>query len=173
MIPGPPALSDGIEPDFEVWKSKIENKLQVNADHISTPELQMAYVFSRCEGPAAQHLAPRMGSDATLRFKNATDMIAHLNTIYGVPSRSDQVFSQYRDVSMEYGQRFIEFFPTFSLLAERAKIPEERRKGDLLRKLSSDLRVRMTGNFQNKSYYELVEICKAMEYHQLNHQDRR
>jgi hypothetical protein len=53
-IPDSPALSDGKEPDFEIWKFKIENKLQANSDQLYTPQLRTTYVFSQCEGSVAQ-----------------------------------------------------------------------------------------------------------------------
>ena len=43
-IPDPPVLTNGSEPTFEGWLSKIKNKLKVNADHFRDEQARMAYV---------------------------------------------------------------------------------------------------------------------------------
>ncbi|KAJ5403795.1 hypothetical protein N7509_003666 [Penicillium cosmopolitanum] len=164
-IPDPAAFSDGKEPDFETWKLKIENKLQASSDQLYTPQLRMAYVFSRCEGPAAQQLAPRMRPGATLRFKDATDMIARLEKIYGDPWRAIHASRQYHALSMDCSMKFIDFFPTFCLLAENARIPEEERKEDLFKKLSVDYREQLIDNLYGQDFNELVDECKRLDYY--------
>lgn len=83
----------------------------------------MAYVFSCCEGPAARQLAPRMRPDASLCYKDATDMITYPGTIYE-PCRTTDVNCQYQDLSTEYHGKFSEIFPFYSLYAEKAEILE-------------------------------------------------
>ena len=43
----PPVLTDGKDPEFEDWLSRIKNKLIANADHYGTEALKMAYVENR------------------------------------------------------------------------------------------------------------------------------
>jgi chromosome segregation ATPase len=59
-LPDPPILTDGKDPEFEDWESRMRNKLKANADHYHTEILRMAYVENRVSGKAAKHLAFRL-----------------------------------------------------------------------------------------------------------------
>jgi chromosome segregation ATPase len=59
-LPNPPVLTDGKDPEFEDWESRIRNKLRANADHYDTETLRIAYVQNRVGGKAAKHLRPRL-----------------------------------------------------------------------------------------------------------------
>jgi hypothetical protein len=59
-LPDPPILTDGKDPKFAEWLSKMKNKLLANADHYSTEPLKMAYIQTRTAGYSADHMAPRL-----------------------------------------------------------------------------------------------------------------
>jgi hypothetical protein len=40
----PPILTDGQNPTFTSWLSKIRNKLKVNSDHFADEDAKIAYV---------------------------------------------------------------------------------------------------------------------------------
>ncbi|CAI7653661.1 unnamed protein product [Penicillium manginii] len=77
VLPDPPMFSDGIEPIIQ-----IEDKLRRSAEQLSTPELQIAYVFSRCKGPAARLMAYRMQPSNILPYKDVDDIMIHLVTSF-------------------------------------------------------------------------------------------
>jgi len=57
-LPDPPILTDGKDPKFDDWLSKMENKLLANEDHYPNEAMHMAYVQNCVGGTAADHLAP-------------------------------------------------------------------------------------------------------------------
>jgi hypothetical protein len=59
-LPNPPVLTDGKDPEFEDWDSRMRNKLKANADPYNTEALRIAYVENRVGGKAAKHLRPRL-----------------------------------------------------------------------------------------------------------------
>ncbi|OJD25419.1 hypothetical protein ACJ73_03209 [Blastomyces percursus] len=70
-LPDPPLLTDGKDPKFEDWYSKMRGKLEGNADHYTTEALRMAYVESRTGGDAADHLKPRLRDGSPNKFQTA------------------------------------------------------------------------------------------------------
>jgi hypothetical protein len=87
-MPDPPLLTDGVEPTFDNWKLELKGKLRVNADHFSTPEARMTYVFGRTGGDAKTHLQPRFDEESLDPFTSAEDMISYLATIYQDPFKT-------------------------------------------------------------------------------------
>jgi hypothetical protein len=49
-------LTDGKNPTFKGWLSKIKNKLKVNADHFADEGAKIAYVQLRTDGEASKHI---------------------------------------------------------------------------------------------------------------------
>lgn len=86
-LPDPPILTDGKEPKFEDWLSKIKGKLRANEDHYTTEALRIAYIENRTGGDAAKHLAPRLREDSLNYFQNADEMLKYLEAIYLDPNR--------------------------------------------------------------------------------------
>ncbi|OJD24092.1 hypothetical protein ACJ73_04553 [Blastomyces percursus] len=77
----PEPLSDGKDPEFEQWMSRMLNKLDINRDHFSSEKAKVAYIESRTKGEAAKHLAPRMRPDHPERYQTANDVFNHLKEI--------------------------------------------------------------------------------------------
>ena len=57
---GPPVLTDGKDPEFEDWDSRMRNKLKANIDHYNTEVLRIAYVENRVGGNAGEQLAEQL-----------------------------------------------------------------------------------------------------------------
>ncbi|OJD22342.1 hypothetical protein ACJ73_06313, partial [Blastomyces percursus] len=72
-IDDPKHLTDGKEPFFEHWLSRMKNKFVVNADHFPTEESKIAYIENRTDGAAARHLAPRMREGHPEKFTTAEE----------------------------------------------------------------------------------------------------
>ena len=60
-----PVFTDEKNLTWEVWETKIQNKLKVNADYYSTALSQIAYIVSHVEGNAAEHIYVRRCDKAT------------------------------------------------------------------------------------------------------------
>lgn len=76
-LPDPPMLTDGNDPAFENWLSKMEGKLEANKDHFETEAMRMAYIESRTGGNAAKHLGPRLRATALDRFTTGHEMLVY------------------------------------------------------------------------------------------------
>ncbi|ODH50785.1 hypothetical protein GX48_03102 [Paracoccidioides brasiliensis] len=81
-LDNPKHLTDGKEPIFEIWLSRMKRKLAVNADHFPTEESCIAYIETRTEGDAARHLAPRMREDHPEKFETAEEVFEYLQWVY-------------------------------------------------------------------------------------------
>ncbi|KAN0069292.1 hypothetical protein V8E54_012307 [Elaphomyces granulatus] len=96
-IPNPPVLTNGKDPEFEDWESRIRNKLEANADHYNTEVLRIAYVENRTGGKAAKHLRPRLRVNAVNPYITAEEMLKHLESIFQDPNREANSKREFRD----------------------------------------------------------------------------
>ena len=81
-IPDPLLLTDGKEPQFEDWLLLMTQKLEANHDYYDSPQLYHAYVASYCNGKAHKHITPWLWSKSVNLYKDSTDMLEYLKTIY-------------------------------------------------------------------------------------------
>ena len=152
-LPDPDRLTDGKEPKFEDWLSRMKSKLAANADHYETEALRIAYVESRVSGDAATHLAPRMQEDAEDRFTTANEMFGHLTTIYRDPNKLQNAKYDFKRLVMKKNDKFHDFLTKFLHLAGEAKVPKSEYKFELNSKLSFDLRRAVITNFISESTF--------------------
>ena len=134
-LPDPPMLSDGKQVKFKAWKSDIRKKLRLNHDHYPTPDHQMAYLKSRCEGKALMHVDPRMQDDATNPYKTVDEIFDHLEGVFDNPDRKRLARNEYARLVMDVKTDFVDFLAEFTRLAEEADQPEDLRKQDLYQKI--------------------------------------
>ncbi|KGQ01369.1 hypothetical protein PAAG_11947 [Paracoccidioides lutzii Pb01] len=99
----PKHLTDGKEPIFESWLSRMRRKLAVNADHFPTEESRIAYVENRTEGEAARHLAPKMREDHPEKFETAEEVFEYLQGIYEDVNKLENAKVEYRRLVMRNG----------------------------------------------------------------------
>ncbi|SLM35316.1 hypothetical protein NFIA_101300 [Lasallia pustulata] len=81
-LPDPPVFTDGKNLTWEVWETKIWDKLEVNADYYPTALSQIAYVASRVEGDAAEHIHGRHRDRAAKPYTSVNKLLEHLAGIY-------------------------------------------------------------------------------------------
>ncbi|KAL1971411.1 hypothetical protein VTN31DRAFT_2343 [Thermomyces dupontii] len=122
-IDDPKHLTDGKEPLFEHWLSRMRNKLRENADHFPTESSKTAYVENRTDGDAARHIAPRMRDDHPERYQTAEEIFEHLSSIYVDPNKLQIAKDEYRDLVMRNGDDSHAFLTKFLHLAGEAQIP--------------------------------------------------
>jgi len=78
----PPIFTDGIDPIWEDWSTKIEEKLAASKGHYRTEPSQIAYVVFRLGGPAARHTVERRRRGAPDPYLSVKDILEHLAGIY-------------------------------------------------------------------------------------------
>ena len=95
-LPDPPVLTDGKDPDYDLWARRMKSKLEANADYYPTEKLRMAYLSTRVKGTASLHLAPRMRDDAKNPFNTAEKIIKILKKVFENPNRRQIAINDYR-----------------------------------------------------------------------------
>lgn len=159
-IDDPKHLTDGKEPLFEHWLSRMRNKLGENADHFPTESSKTAYVENRTDGDAARHIAPRMRDDHPERYQTAEEIFEHLSSIYVDPNKLQIAKDEYRDLVMRNGDDSHAFLTKFLHLAGEAQIPTSDYRPDLLRKPSPSLKRMVAASFATtKTFKEFQDIC--------------
>jgi hypothetical protein len=111
-MPDPPALSDGVSPTFDSWLIKMKHKLRNNADHFDDEQARVAYVFSRTEGSATEHLEPKM-NDENSQTLTAEEVLDYLKAIYVDPNREMNDRDDYRRLFMCKDDNFNDFYTKF------------------------------------------------------------
>lgn len=134
-LPDPPMLNDRKQVTFKGWKSDIRKKLRLNEDHYPTPDHQMAYLKSRCEGKALMHIEPRMQDDTTSPYRSVDEIFDHLESVFDNPDRKRLARNEYARLMMDVKIDFVDFLAEFTRLAEEADQPVDLRKQDLYQKI--------------------------------------
>jgi len=135
-IPNPPVLTNGKDPEFEDWESRIRNKLKANADHYNTEVLRISYVENRTGGKAAKHLRPRLRVNAVNPYITAEEMLKHLESIFQDPNREANSKREFRKLNMGATDKFQDFLTDFLYLAGEAKIPATMYKDELYQRMT-------------------------------------
>ena len=81
-LPDSSVFTDEKNLTWEVWETKIQNKLKVNADYYSMALSQIAYIVSCVEGNAAEHIHARRRDEATKSYTSINKLLEHLTGIY-------------------------------------------------------------------------------------------
>jgi hypothetical protein len=164
-LPDPLPLTDGTEPTFEDWLSRIKDKLQVNADHYPTDQIQRAYVIGRISGAAAKYIAPRLRSDTPDPYQNLDDLFKHLSAKYEDPNRIFNAKDAFKKLSMKKDQTFHEFYSQFTQLANEAQISPTDLKYELNYKLSFDLQKHVLREFRDPQHTlrEFADYCTVAD----------
>lgn len=116
-LPDPPIFTDGIDPTWDDWSTKMEEKLRVNKDWYSTPEAQVAYVVSRIGGKAAKTTITRRIRGCTDPYTLYTEVMDDLSDIYEDTDRKENAGRDYEALVQGNQQPFMEFYSDFIHLA--------------------------------------------------------
>ena len=116
----PPILTDGQNPTFTSWLSKIRNKLKVNSDYFVDEEAKIAYVQLRTDGEANDHIEPRLEKDAVDLYTTYEEVLEHLQSIYKDPNRLFNAKNDFRKLFMKPSQAFHDFHTHFLHLSGQA-----------------------------------------------------
>lgn len=162
-IPDPPLFTDGQDPTWDDWSSKIEQKLSVNQDHFPTQESQLAYVISRLGGKAITHTINRRRRGAVNPYISYNQILEQLAALYDDPGRESMAGIQYNAL-VQGSMSFREFYGEFIRLGDIANHADNMLLRDLPNKISIRLRDAMAiGTPKTASLRELRDFLMRVD----------
>lgn len=162
-LPDPPLLTDGKDPKFEDWLSKMRSKLSANEDHYPTEKLRKAYVENRVGGKAADHLAPRLKDEAINKYTTAEEMFKHLECIFLDPNRVINAKRNFKSLMMKTGEPFQDFLTNFLYISGEAKAPVDSLKEEIYLKLTPKLQELTLNQWVTEiTFDEYVNYCSKI-----------
>jgi hypothetical protein len=137
--PDPDKLTDGKEPQYDLWEQQIRQKLEVNKDHFVDERDKVLYIQGRTAGAAAKHLLPRTKHDSKAPLRTVEDVFRFLRSVCKDPMEKQRARGDYRKLFMRNGDDFHTFHTTFLELALLSELPEADYKDDFAEKMSYEL----------------------------------
>ena len=120
---------------WEVWETKIQNKLKVNADYYSTALSQIAYIVSHVEGNAAEHIHVRRCDEATKSYASINELLKHLVSIYKDQDIKLTAQNVYKNLWIEITESFMTFYSKFAQIISVLLYNEHTLMNDLKNRL--------------------------------------
>ena len=109
-----PVFTDEKNLTWEVWETKIQDKLKVNADYYSTALSQIAYIVSRVKGNTAEHIHARCRDGATKLYTSINKLLKHLASIYEDQDIKLTAQNVYKNLWMGITESFMTFYSKFA-----------------------------------------------------------
>ena len=81
-LPDPPVFTNGKDPTWDDWSSKVREKMDSNADHYSTEKSRIAYVLTRIGGDAVTYTYHRREKNAVNPYLTFEDILLELAETY-------------------------------------------------------------------------------------------
>lgn len=138
-LPDPPIFTNGVSPTWEDWVLAISEKLEANQDHYPNNFQQLAYLYSRIDGPAAEHIRSRRGHNAANPWADAHEVIDHLGGIYADQDLENTYRFKYQQLKMEPKETFAIFYSRFRMTADNLDISSSTKIADLKEKITPKL----------------------------------
>ncbi len=107
------------ESTWNSWRIKMNDKLQANADHFVDETICIAYVVSRLEGDAAEHIFAWRRHDSSHPYISTYELFEHLEEIYGELNRNRKCRREYnalRQADKPFNVFYFDFMKLFSYL---------------------------------------------------------
>ncbi|SLM34594.1 hypothetical protein LPUS_03431 [Lasallia pustulata] len=138
-LPDPPVFTDRKNLTWEVWETKIQDKLEVNADYYPTALSQIAYITSRVEGDAAEHVYGRRRDGATKPYTSVNKLLEHLAGIYEDQDVKLTAQNAYKNFRMGTTESFATFYSNFAQITSMLPYDEHTLMDDLKDRLVRQL----------------------------------
>ena len=139
-FPNSSIFTDEDESTWDSWRVKIDDKLQANVDHFDNENICIAYVISRLEGDAAEHIFARRRHDASHSYISIDELFEHLKGIYGELNKNRKCRREYnalRQADKSFNVFYSDFMKLFSYLGYDDRI------------LMNDLQDKINNRLQN------------------------
>ena len=134
-LPDSPVFTDEKNLTWEVWETKIQDKLKVNTDYYSTALSQIAYIVSRVEGDAAEHIHARRRDGATKLYTSINELLKHLAGIYEDQDIKLTAWNVYKNLWMGITESFMTFYLKFAQITSVLLYDEHTLMNDLKNRL--------------------------------------
>jgi Retrotransposon gag protein/Zinc knuckle len=138
-LPDPPVFT-GKRHELPEFLSKLQYKLEGNADRFPTSRSQFLYANSRLGGDAASLVRPLLDRD----IDSLPQLLLFLESTYGDPNRQDTALAKLGNLR-QGKEGFLPFFARFRRYASESGLNEIGLIMQLKRSLSDDLRRAMIG----------------------------
>ena len=130
-----PVFTDEKNLTWEVWETKIQNKLKVNADYYSTALSQIAYIVSHVKGDAAEHIHARRRDGATKSYTSINELLEYLASIYEDQDIKLTAQNTYKNLWMRITESFMTFYSKFAQITSVLLYDEHTLMDDLKNRL--------------------------------------
>ena len=120
---------------WEVWETKIQNKLKVNTDYYSMTLSQIAYIMSHIEGNAAEYIHARRCDEATKLYTLINKLLEHLVSIYKDQDIKLTAQNVYKNLWMRITESFMTFYLNFAQITSVLLYNEHTLMNDLKNRL--------------------------------------
>lgn len=140
-IPNPPLFTDGEDPTWEDWSSKIEQKLTVNQDHYPTSESKIAFVIGRLGGLAVSHTTSRRQRKSLNPYTSYEEILDQLAEVFEDTNKLGMAKIHYDKLVMREDMTFRAFFAEFMRLGEVLAKRDDALLDDLVDKLPDHLQL--------------------------------
>lgn len=138
-VPDPPCLTDGQDPTWEDWSSKIGFKLEINHDHFENERMKLVYVLSRTAGKAFEHTYCRSQKNSDDPFSTADEVLKDLSESFEDPDKYENYRREF--VKLNQGvKKFSDFYAEFKRLASYLGYNEKQLLAELKDKMAPRLR---------------------------------
>ena len=134
-LPDSSVFTDEKNLTWEVWETKIQNKLKVNADYYSMALSQIAYIVSHVEGNAAEHIYTRRCDEATKLYTSINELLEHLADIYKDQDVKLTAWNMYKNLWMRITESFMTFYLNFARITSVLLYDEHTLMNDLKNRL--------------------------------------
>ncbi|SLM36047.1 Retrotransposon gag domain [Lasallia pustulata] len=112
-------------------ETKIQDKLEVNADYYPTALSQIAYIASCVEGDAAEHIHGRRRDGATKPYTSVNELLEHLAGIYEDQDVKLTAQNAYKNLRMGTTESFATFYSNFARITSMLPYDEHTLMDDL------------------------------------------
>ena len=99
---------------WEVWETKIWDKLKANTDYYSTALSQIAYIVSCVKGDAAEHIHVIHCDESTKLYTSINKLLKHLASIYEDQDIKLTAQNMYKNLWMRITESFMIFYLNFA-----------------------------------------------------------
>jgi Zinc knuckle len=137
-LPDPPVFEGKTTagPTFDNWLVQVKNKLRGNADAYPSEELKIIYVSGRVGGDALALISPRLDEASRHAYTTVAELYTHLEELYGDPNKERNARQALKDLVMQKGQTFQEFYALFLKHVADGNVNSPDLKDDLYNKLT-------------------------------------
>ncbi len=129
---------DKDESTWDSWRIKMNDKLQTNVNHFDNENICIAYVISRLEDNAAEHIFAWRRHDASHSYISIYELFKHLKEIYDELNRNWKCRCKYnalRQAEKSFNVFYFDFMKLFSYL----KYDDHTLMNDLQNKINNRL----------------------------------